>query len=109
MVILTDNQCEKSIKVLCLDHQFNMVSSIGAVTVVNSIQGNALQGIQQARAKMQKNASDIVRAGNTTEPSHLDASRSLIELDHNKNAAQASMKVLKAENELLGRLLDVIA
>lgn len=86
-----------------------MVSSIGAVTVVNSIHGNALQGIQQARAKMQKNASDIVRANNVNEPSYLDAARSLIELDNNKNAAQASMKVIKTENEMLGKLLDVIA
>jgi len=86
-----------------------MVSSIGAVTVVNSIQGNALQGIQQARAKMQQNASDIARANNVNEASPLDAARSLVELNQNKNAALASMKVIKVENELLGALLDVKA
>lgn len=77
--------------------------------MVNSIQGNAIQGIQQARAKMQQNASDIVRANNLKEPSHLDAARSLVELTQNKNAAEASMKVIKSENEMLGSLLDVIA
>jgi len=77
--------------------------------VVNSIQGNALMGIQQATAKMQKNASDIVRANNVNEPNQLDAARSLVELNQNKNAALASMKVLKVENDLLGALLDVKA
>jgi hypothetical protein len=86
-----------------------MVSSIGAVTVVNSIHSNALQGIQQARAKMQQNASDIARASNVNEPSQLDATRSLVELNQNKNAALASMKVIKVENDLLGALLDVKA
>ena len=77
--------------------------------MVNSIQGNALQGIQQARAKMQQNASDIARANNVNEASPLDAARSLVELNQNKNAALASMKVIKVENELLGALLDVKA
>ena len=77
--------------------------------MVNSIQGNALMGIQQATAKMQKNASDIVRANNVNEPNQLDAARSLVELNQNKNAALASMKVLKVENDLLGALLDVKA
>ncbi|MBT8440674.1 MAG: hypothetical protein HKP55_04415 [Gammaproteobacteria bacterium] len=77
--------------------------------MVNSIQGNALQGIQQARAKMQQNASDIARANNVNEPSNLDAARSLVELNQNKNAALASMKVIKAENDMLGALLDVTA
>jgi len=77
--------------------------------VVNSIQGNALQGIQQARAKMQQNASDIARANNVNEASPLDAARSLVELNQNKNAALASMKVIKVENDLLGALLDVKA
>jgi len=77
--------------------------------VVNSIQGNALLGIQQATAKMQKNASDIARANNLNEPSQLDAARSLVELNQNKNAALASMKVIKVENDLLGALLDVKA
>ena len=77
--------------------------------MVNSIQGNALQGIQQARAKMQQNASDIARANNVNEASPLDAARSLVELNQNKNAALASMKVIKVENDLLGALLDVKA
>lgn len=86
-----------------------MVNSIGAVSVVNSIQGNALLGIQQATAKMQKNASDIARANNLNEPSQLDTARSLVELNQNKNAALASMKVIKVANEMLGALLDVKA
>lgn len=77
--------------------------------MVNSIQGNALLGIQQATAKMQKNASDIARANNVNEPNQLDVARSLVELNQNKNAALASMKVLKVENDLLGALLDVKA
>jgi hypothetical protein len=107
---LTDKIYEKSIKVLCLDHQSIRASSIGAATVVNTIHGNALQGIQQARSKMQQNAMDIVRANNVKEPNNsLDAARSLVELNQNKNAAQASMKVIKSENEMLGSILDVTA
>lgn len=77
--------------------------------MVNSIQGNALLGIQQATAKMQQNASDIARANNVNDPSPLDAARSLVELNQNKNAALASMKVIKVENDLLGALLDIKA
>lgn len=78
--------------------------------MVSSIQGNALAGIQQARNNMQKNAMDIARANQTgSVSSGLDPARSLVEMNQNKSAAQASMKVLQAEDRMLGSLLDVIA
>lgn len=77
--------------------------------MVDSINANALQGIQRARANMQRNAADIARANTTAADNGKDMTRSLVELNQNKNAAIASMKVLKASDEVLGSLLDVKA
>lgn len=75
--------------------------------MVDSVTSNALSGIQRAQNGMQRNASNIARAnqGDNTK----DVTRSLVELNQHKNAGIASMKVLKAADELLGSLLDVKA
>ena len=78
--------------------------------MVDSINANALQGIQRALSGMQRNAADIARANTTNAADNgKDLTRSLVELNQNKNAGIASMKVLKASDELLGSLLDVKA
>lgn len=78
--------------------------------MVDSISGNALMGIQRARAGMQKNASDIARANTSLKKDQgVDVTRSLVELNQNKNASMASMKVFKSANDMLGALLDVKA
>lgn len=78
--------------------------------MVNSIQSSAIAGLQQAQNKMQRNASNIARANQVQEPKNTrDVTRSLVELNQNKNVAQASLKVLKTEDEMIGSLLDVKA
>jgi hypothetical protein len=78
--------------------------------MVDGITGNALQGIQRATEGMQRNAFDIARANKTTKAdNNLDPARSLVELNQNKNVAQANMKVLKAADDMIGTLFDATA
>ena len=78
--------------------------------MVESITGNALQGIQRAQNGMQRSASNIARANqNIQRENTKDLTRSLVELNQYKNAGIASMKVLKAADEILGSILDVKA
>jgi len=71
--------------------------------------GLALNGIQRGMEGLQRNAADIASADrlNGTE------TRSIVEplVGQIQNAAQveASVKVLKTENDMLGALLDVKA
>ena len=75
--------------------------------MVDSVSSSALQGIQRAQNGMQRNASNIARSNQPDNPK--DMTRSLVELNQHKNAGMASMKVLKAADEMLGSLLDVKA
>ena len=78
--------------------------------MVDGITANALQGIQSAQSKMQRNAFDIAKANQSLKADNTkDPARSLVELNQNKNAAQANMKVLKTADEMLGSILDVLA
>ena len=78
--------------------------------MVDGITANALQGIQSAQFKMQRNAFDIAKANQSLKADNTkDPTRSLVELNQNKNAAQANMKVLKTADEMLGSILDVLA
>lgn len=78
--------------------------------MVESVSGNALQGLQRAQNNMQRAASNIARAGNSgPNEESKDLTRSLVELNQHKNAAQASIKTFKVADEILGSLLDVIA
>lgn len=78
--------------------------------MVDSISSTALQGIQRAREGMQRNAAEIARA-NTSIPKDTgkDATRSLVEMNQQKNVGIANMKVLKTANDMLGAILDVKA
>ena len=56
--------------------------------MVDGITANALQGIQSARSKMQRNAFDIAKANQSLNADNTkDPTRSLVELNQNKNAA----------------------
>jgi len=82
-----------------------MVSSIG-----NSVSNTALQGINDARQKMQKNASDIARAGTDLKQDNgVNLTTSMVELSQNKQVAEANIKVLKSEFDMIGTILDVDA
>jgi hypothetical protein len=78
--------------------------------MVDGITANALQGIQRAQSGMQRNALEIAKANQSFKADNTkDPARSLVELNQNKNVAQANMKVLKTADDLLGSLLDVLA
>ena len=78
--------------------------------MVESVTSYAIQGIQQAQQGMQRSAQSIARTNAASQPEGTkDLTRSLVELNQYKNAGIASMKVLKASDEMLGSLLDVKA
>ncbi len=78
--------------------------------MVESVSANALQGLQRAQSNMQRSASNIARAGSSAaNENSKDLTRSLVELNQQKNVAQASIKTFKVADEILGSLLDVIA
>ncbi len=76
--------------------------------MINSISNNALQGYNQASQAMQKNASDIARSG-TDAGKDVNLTNSVVELKQNQQVAEANLKVLKSENELLGSIIDITA
>ncbi len=78
--------------------------------MVDSISSTALQGLNEARMKMQKNASDIASAGTGTNKNvNANLATSLVEINQNKQVAEANIKVIKTENDMLGSLLDIKA
>ncbi len=78
--------------------------------MVDSVTSNALQGIQRAQNGMQRSASHIASSSQPGQHEKTkDMTRSLVELNQHKNAGLASIKVLKAADEILGSLLDVKA
>jgi flagellar basal body rod protein FlgG len=78
--------------------------------VVDSISNIALQGLNDARMKMQKNASDIARSGTDLKSGDpVNVATSMVELKQNELVAEANIKVIKAEDEMLGTILDIKA
>lgn len=78
---------------------------------INSTSNSALQGINQGFRNMRRIASDV--AGNIKSPdkasSSTDLSRSLVEMKQVTYQTKASVKIVQAENEMIGSLLDVKA
>ena len=66
-----------------------------------------IAGINNGLDGMRRNATEIARAGtgDTTNPA--DTVRSLVDLRVNQHQVEASVKVVKAADEMLGSLLDV--
>jgi len=74
--------------------------------MIDSISSISLAGYQNASNAMQKNASDIAKAG-TEAGKEVNLASSLVELKQNQQVAEANLKVLKAEGDILGTILDI--
>ncbi len=74
---------------------------------INSITGSATLGIQRGMQGLRRVASEIASSQQTSQPSKpTDLSRAMVEMKLHANQAKASVKTLKAADELLGTLLD---
>ncbi|TVT56793.1 MAG: hypothetical protein FHK82_06750 [Sedimenticola thiotaurini] len=78
---------------------------------INSISGNALQGIQRGMRQLRRNATDIASANqlNNGQLPTKDAVRALVELHQSSLQTSASVKAFKTADTLVGSLLDVKA
>ncbi|MCC5796591.1 hypothetical protein [Methylophaga lonarensis] len=68
---------------------------------------SAMTGIQSGISKINRNAADI--ASQSVAGDAADLTRSLIDMRQNQLQVEASIKVVKTSNEVLGSLLDVKA
>jgi len=77
---------------------------------LSSIQQTGLEGIQRGLQGIEKSASEIVKAG-TTDDASGSASfvEPIIELRLYERSVEASAKVVKVADEVLGTLLDTLA
>jgi hypothetical protein len=77
---------------------------------INSISGNAIQGIQRGMRQMRKSATDIASTNqlNGQIPTK-DAVRALVELHQSSLQISTSVKALKTADTVIGSLLDVKA
>lgn len=66
---------------------------------------SAMTGIQSGISKINRNAADI--ASQSVAGDAADLTRSLIDMRQNQLQVEASIKVVKTSNEVLGSLLDV--
>ena len=78
--------------------------------MIDSVAGSAIQGIQRAQEGLKRNASEIASASAlSNKQGGKDMTRSLVEMHQHKTNGQASVKVLKAADEMVGTLLDEMA
>lgn len=75
-----------------------------AITPVNH---SALTGIERGMQGLQKNAAQIASAGTTTSPGEI--AKPLVNNLQSSHQIEASVKVLQAQGDTLGALLDVLA
>lgn len=64
---------------------------------------NAYQGIQTGFAGLNENSKKLAS------PNQLDKTDALIDLKHNETQVEASAKALKASDDRIGTLLDIMA
>lgn len=72
----------------------------------NSISGAGLEGINRGYQMMNQAATRIAKVATSETPS-ADITKSAVELQQAKVQTQASAKVLGAENQVIGSLLDI--
>jgi len=75
--------------------------------MINSLNNTALAGIQSGLGKLQENAGQIAGASSMDGTNTNSLLESLVDLKANVQQVSASMKVLKASDELMGTILDV--
>lgn len=71
--------------------------------------GFALNGIQRGMEGLQRNAADIASADRLNGTETRSVAEPLVGQIQNAAQVEASVKVLKTENDMLGALLDVKA
>lgn len=72
----------------------------------NSISGAGLEGINRGYHMMAQAANRIAKVS-TSETPAADITQSVVELQRAEVQTQASAKVLKSENQVIGSLLDI--
>jgi len=81
------------------------------VNILPSVQ-TGLSGVSRGFENLQEIASDIAQTG-TSNPESIstaaELTQSLVELQEQKQATQAAVKVVNSASEVLGTLLDVTA
>jgi hypothetical protein len=73
---------------------------------INSIMGSATLGIQRGMQGMRRVASEIASTQQTQQSKPTDLSRAMVEMKVHANQTKASVKALKAADDLLGTLID---
>ncbi len=76
---------------------------------ISPTSSNALNGINRGLEGLRQNAAEIAGANKTRNESPADLAEPLVGTLQNTSQVQASVKVLSAENRLIGTLLDVVA
>ena len=86
------------------------------MSTISPIAGNALAGIQRGMDGLRENAAEIASADRMNAPTAgepvdtvRDVAQPLVESRQNARQVEASVKVLEAENQAIGSLLDVKA
>jgi len=72
-----------------------------------SISSSGLQGIQSGLDNLRRDAQSIASASTQREENTPDIAESLVDLNVNTRNTEASVKVVKAADEVLGTLLDI--
>jgi len=73
-----------------------------------SINSSALQGIHQGLDNMRKDAQVIASANTQRDENTKDIADAMVDLNMSARYTEASVKVVKAADEVLGTLLDII-
>ena len=77
--------------------------------MISSISSNAITGIQRGMNDISTQAKDIASAGALSHPPTKDITSPLINMIPAQAQVEASVKVLQAEDKMLGAILDVKA
>jgi hypothetical protein len=77
--------------------------------MIGSISNTALAGIQNGFDSLQKNASQIASKSTMEGTNTQSLVEAVVDLKANVQQVSASMKVLKASDELIGTILDIKA
>lgn len=74
---------------------------------ISSILNSGLQGINSGLDNLRKDAQAIASATTQRDENTSDIADSLVDMNINQRNTEASVKVVKAADEVLGTLLDI--
>lgn len=74
---------------------------------INSSFNNAVSGIQRSINRVEKVSNDIARNGTTDTADPAKEAESLVELKEQQRNVEASAKVIKTADQMLGSILDI--